>query len=76
MKIPVIFDIEIDGECSEKKAKEVFEKEFAPEVSIFLSENIEEDANDDYAIIINGWKFKDLTQGRSLVKDDDNEHHD
>lgn len=51
------FELEIDGKCSKKKAKEVFFDHFAPEKGGIASEEV--DKTSDYIILINSWEFID-----------------
>ena len=58
MKLIVEFNIEIDGELSEHKAKNIFRENFEPKEVVWCSENYPDYENEDWAIIITGWKVE------------------
>jgi hypothetical protein len=55
MKVTVEFDLDIDGELSEERAKELFFEHL--EVDGLSSEQV--DGTEDWAIMINGWELKE-----------------
>ena len=55
MKVTIEFDLDIDGELSEERAKEYFVSNL--NVEGLLSEQI--DGTEDWAILINGWELKE-----------------
>ena len=56
MKVTIEFDIDIEGELSEERAKEYFVSGLNIE-GLVSSEQV--DGTDDWAILINGWELKE-----------------
>lgn len=55
MKVTIEFDLEIDGELSEERAKELFLQNLNEDD--LTSEQV--DGTGDWAILINGWELKE-----------------
>lgn len=73
MKIPIVIEIEIDGECSEQAAYDCFCEYFDPLRKISPAEN-----DDDFQVWVKGWEIGKPNRRQSgkkqTVRDNGMEH--